>query len=499
MSLASPRKPGLFIPVVLTLAFVVVAAFAGRTSEPRQRSAFLSPDRPLTALTGTSPAVIALGSSQTFYRRAPVVVLAHAGDMAALKLAADAATKLGAPILLTGAAIEPELKRLHAEQVLAIGDIGKVRTDRVDATATHASVRAAVAKIRDGSLLAAAAPPRSEVVVVTRSAKLDAIALANARTAGATIVELAGGDPRRDPKAATIFKDNVDSPVVTLGNSFGRDFTYELAAVRTAPQQPGGGYFVFPGRTMVAFYGYPGSKGLGVLGEQGIKATIAHVKRKAVAYQKVSKKPVVPTFEIIATVAAADAGKDKDYSREAPLSLLRPWVERATKAGVYVVLDLQPGRSDFLRQAKRYESLLALPHVGLALDPEWRLTKHQKPLRQIGSVKIGEINRTAEWLAALTRRRSLPQKLLILHQFQARMIHGRKKLDTSHPELSILIHVDGQGSQPAKQGTWKLMHKGAPDGVFWGWKNFYDEDDPTLSVKKTWTNVKPRPEFISYQ
>ena len=40
---------------------------------------------------------------------------------------------------------------------------------------------------------------------------------------------------------------------------------------------------------------------------------------------------------------------------------------------MYVVLDLQPGRTDFLTQAKRYEPLLALPHVGLALDPEWRL------------------------------------------------------------------------------------------------------------------------------
>ena len=42
---------------------------------------------------------------------------------------------------------------------------------------------------------------------------------------------------------------------------------------------------------------------------------------------------------------------------------------------MYVVLDLQPGRSNFLDQAKLYEPLLRLPHVGLALDPEWRLRR----------------------------------------------------------------------------------------------------------------------------
>ena len=212
-----------------------------------------------------------------------------------------------------------------------------------------------------------------------------------------------------------------------------------------------------------------------------------------------SKRPVVPAFEIIATVASAGAGADKNYSSETPLSVLRPWVDGATKAGLYVVLDLQPGRSDFLTQAKRYAALLVLPHVGLALDPEWRLTRHQRPLRQIGSVDIAEINRTADWLAALTRKHSLPQKLLILHQFQTRMIRGRNHLSLHHLELSILIHVDGQGSQSAKRGTWKAIRSGAPRGVFWGWKNFYDEDKPTLSIANTWRTVKPRPQFISYQ
>ena len=71
---------------------------------------------------------------------------------------------------------------------------------------------------------------------------------------------------------------------------------------------------------------------------------------------------------------------------EADVEVLRPWVEAAGEAGMYVVLDLQPGRTDFVTQAERYRSLLELPHVGLALDPEWRLGPGDVHLTQIGSV-----------------------------------------------------------------------------------------------------------------
>src|SRR5690606_17349776 len=145
---------------------------------------------------------------------------------------------------------------------------------------------------------------------------------------------------------------------------------------------------------------------------------------------------VVPTFEIIATIASAEAGEDGDYSRETPVPELLPYVEAAAEAGIYVVLDLQPGRTDFLTQAKRYEELLRYPHVGLALDPEWRLKPDQRHLRQIGSVDVAEVNATLTWLADLTREHRLPQKLLVLHQFQLRMITGREHLDTSRDELA---------------------------------------------------------------
>lgn len=499
MSLASPRNRGVLIPAVLALTVVLIAAFMGRVSESRRPTAMLSTYAPFTAVTGSGPAAIALGSVRAFYRRAPVVVMAPADDAAAQVLASTAAASLRVPILLADPSVGPELRSLQTRQVLAIGDIGTIDTSRINAVADPGSVAKAERSIRSGAVFTQPAAPRNDALVVTTSAARDVIPLTTARNAGATVIEVTNADLRRDPRSAAPFMTRPGSPVVALGNSLGDTFGYTLAVVRSAAQQPGGGYFVFPGRTMVALYGFPGAGSLGVLGRQSLSASIARARATALEYQRLSSKPVVPTFELIATVAAAGAGSDNNYSSEASIALLRPWVEQASRAGMYVVLDLQPGRSDFLSQAKRYEALLALPHVGLALDPEWRLSGGQKPLRQIGSVGVAEVNRTIAWLAELTRRHALPQKLLILHQFQSRMIQDRAGLDVSRPELSVLIHVDGQGTQPAKQGTWATIHRGAPRGVFWGWKNFFKEDKPTLSVAKTWNTVKPRPDFISYQ
>src|SRR5262249_55290548 len=157
---------------------------------------------------------------------------------------------------------------------------------------------------------------------------------------------------------------------------------------------------------------------------------------------------------------------------ETPVPQLTPWVRRAADDGMYVVLDLQPGRDSLLEQAKRYQSLLRMPNVGLALDPEWKLQPGQVPLQQIGHVDIGEVNSVIGWLAGLTARYRLPQKLLVLHQFRASMIVGESRLDTGHDNLAIVLHMDGQGTPADKAQTWNTVTGGAPRGVFFGWKDF---------------------------
>jgi len=261
---------------------------------------------------------------------------------------------------------------------------------------------------------------------------------------------------------------------------------------------PNGGTTLFPAYRFVALYGAPDMPALGALGEQPLAETLARIKAIAAEYQPLTHEYMWPTLEIISTIASSEPTENGDYSRELPAAQLLPWVDAARQAGVYVVLDLQPGRADFLSQAKEYEPLLKQPNVGLALDPEWRLKPDQVHLQQIGSVDVSEVNATSDWLANLAKTNHLPQKLFLLHQFRMDMIANRDQLNTAHPELAFAIQMDGNGAQPTKNDTWNTIRAQPPANVTFGWKNFYREDKPMLTPEQT-IQIAPTPAYISYQ
>jgi hypothetical protein len=261
---------------------------------------------------------------------------------------------------------------------------------------------------------------------------------------------------------------------------------------------PGGGYTIFDNKVYVALYGHPTISVLGSLGEQSTRKTVRRVTELASTYRPHTKRQVVPAFEVITTIASERAGADGDYSDETPIEELEPTIRAARRNGIYVILDLQPGRTDFLTQAKRYRKLLLEPHVGLALDPEWRLKPWQVHLRQLGEVNAAEVNAVSDWLAKLTRKNNLPQKMLLLHQFRNSMIVNRAQLDTSHEEVAPVIQMDGFGPESHKFEAWEAVRKDSPEGIVWGWKNFIDEDSPMFTPKQT-MKVRPQPRWVSFQ
>ncbi|MGD8200688.1 hypothetical protein ACQE98_08500 [Ornithinimicrobium sp. W1679] len=346
-------------------------------------------------------------------------------------------------------------------------------------------------------------PPLEGTVVLSTGDPVQTAAVGTARAAGAQVFLVPSGDPGATSESLSAFADAAEgaTSLVGLGEEFGEpdslDWRARVAA--TGVELPGGGLTTLPGKTYVALYGTPSTGALGVLGEQPVEQTITRAQEHASWYEPLTDEPVVPTLEIIATVAAQEAGPDGNYSNELPVEQLRPLVELAAENDVYVVLDLQPGRSDFLAQAQIYEELLRLPHVGLALDPEWRLGPDEMHMVRIGSVEIDEVNRVVDWMAELVREHDLPQKMLVLHQFQIRMIPGADDADRSRPEVAVLIHADGQGPHGSKMDTWTALQNHAPNIEHWGWKNFYDEDVPGPFTPEATMQVEPTPDFISYQ
>lgn len=458
-----------------------------------------APSPAFSVLADAAPDALTARFARTLFVSSPVVVIAAGGT--ALPAAVKAARAAHAPLLLAPR-VTPQLaaavRGLRPRAVLAAG------LPPAASAALAARLPGVRVVSRAAALPVTGAPvPQRRVGVLVGDGRTDpehTAVTATAESAGAAVVGVRGGDPRADPAAIGALARLKPLDVVAVGAQFepATRLRSRVAVAETGRQLPGGGQLLFPGRRLVALYGHPETPSLGVLGQQDLTASVARAKRMAAAYRSLSKVPVIPAFEIIATVAQASPGPDGSYSYASPLSLLRPWVDRATAAGLYVVLDLQPGRASLLAQAKRYQSLLRKPDVGLALDPEWKLQPGQRPLRQIGHVNIGEINSVAGWLAALTARYHLPQKLLVLHQFQLSMINGERDLDTSHDDLAIVIHMDGQGTPGDKLQTWNAVTETMPRGVYLGWKNFFVKDHPMFTPRQTMENA-PAPVMISYQ
>ena len=459
---------------------------------------------PVTAPGDPAATSIAVSAALVGSSPAAVVIAPDAPDDVVTE-ASEVAVAAGVPCFVDSSDLAAELKRLGVEQVRLFPASAPAASGSSSGTSDEGGWREAVGALEHvDSLPDVTRRPLHPVVVTSPDPTAHAAALATVRAVlGAdAVTTLTADDPREDAVVEALGAED-EAVLVVVGD--GEHLTGESlagAAVMAAGAQPlpTGGLLPLGGdRRMIALYGHPGTGALGLLGEQDVEGAIERVKGYVDDYAAISDDQFMPAFEVIATIADSAAGEDGDYSSEGDPEMYRPWVDAAKDAGVYVLLDLQPGHTDFLTQAKIYEELLKEPHVGLALDPEWRLEPGQRHMEQIGHVEIDEVNETAAWLAELTRSNALPQKVFMLHQFQLQMLRDRDQLRTDLPEIVTVVHADGHGTPDLKQGTWGAIKADLPAGVLLGWKNFIDEDTPTFTPQRTMTEVEPAPRFVSYQ
>ncbi len=156
-----------------------------------------------------------------------------------------------------------------------------------------------------------------------------------------------------------------------------------------AAELPGGGTSILPEHRVVAFYGAPQADQLGVLGIGSPQREARQLARLARRYER-PDRPVLPAFELISPIVLAFPGKDGKYRNRQPPAVIRRYLRVARAHHYLLLIDIQPGRSTFMDEAKALEPFLKEPDVGLALDPEWNMGRHGVP----GSV-IGRVGRYA--------------------------------------------------------------------------------------------------------
>jgi hypothetical protein len=257
---------------------------------------------------------------------------------------------------------------------------------------------------------------------------------------------------------------------------------------------PRGGRRILPDFRVVAFYGAPQDKQLGALGIGTPTQMTKKLEKQAKPYNRKSR-PVLPAMELIAVVAAAHPGPGERYNLRQPDSVIRRYLKAARKAKALLILDIQPGRSDFFTETKRLRKFLKEPDVGLALDPEWRMAPGQVPGKVIGSVGAREVNATTAWLDQLVTRYKLPQKLLLIHQFTDDMVPESELKERKG--LAYVLNVDGFGTQSLKVAKYKSFAAQAKQ-FRRGFKLFYEEDVKMMRPSQV-MRLKPRPDIIVYE
>lgn len=285
-----------------------------------------------------------------------------------------------------------------------------------------------------------------------------------------------------------------------LVGSGGDDGEPESTAARDRPpagapgELPRGGRSVLPEHRVVAFYGAPQSHELGALGIGKPDTAARRLARQAKPYGR-DGRAALPALELITVIANADAGRDGMYRTQQEDAVIRRYLRAARRAKALLLLDIQPGRSDFFAEATRLEKWLKKPDVGLALDPEWRVGDGEVPGQVIGHVEAPEVNATSAWLAKLVAREHLPEKLLVIHQFTDDMVDetALKPRDG----LAIVLNADGFGGRAVKRAKYHAFTREAP-GFFPGFKLFYEEDEDLMSPRSV-LRLRPPPDFVVYE
>jgi hypothetical protein len=319
-----------------------------------------------------------------------------------------------------------------------------------------------------------------------------------------------GQSPRRrrarDPALERVFRRRRRAALAVLGvllvlvvwgiaSIAGGDESQSAKA--TPPELPRGGRAILPRYRVVTYYGAPQDPELGVLGTVTPRVAAARLVRQARAYER-KRRPVLPAFELLATIAHAAPGDDGLHRLRQDPAVISRYLRAVRRIKGLLILDVQPGQADFLDEARALEPYLLEPDVELALDSEWSVPGGTVPGEAIGSTDAETINRVSAYVAALVRSRRLPQKLLLVHQFTEGMVKDRQAV-VPRPGLAIVFNVDGFGTQELKTGVYeRLTDAPAPARPLFGLKLFFSEDTGLMTPHSVFS-LRPRPAVVVYE
>jgi hypothetical protein len=258
---------------------------------------------------------------------------------------------------------------------------------------------------------------------------------------------------------------------------------------------------ILPDRRIVAFYGNPLSKRMGILGEVAPEQMLAKLDREVAAWNAADPEtPAQPALHLIAVVAQGSPGRDGKYRARMDSALIEKVYGWAQQRNALLFLDLQVGKSRLEDELPRLAKFLRRPDVHLAIDPEFSMKRGGVPGSRIGTFDAVDVNYAVQFLADLVADQQIPPKVLVIHRFTRDMLTGHKRIALD-PRVQIVIDMDGWGPPSLKRDSYRAYIHRYPV-QFTGFKLFYKNDTkkghPLMTPEQVLA-LKPRPVYIQYQ
>jgi hypothetical protein len=290
-----------------------------------------------------------------------------------------------------------------------------------------------------------------------------------------------------------------DSIAFASAVAFGRRMTAKWPA--SPPALPGS---VFPDNRVVAFYGNPLAKRMGVLGEYPVDEMLAKLDTAVRQWQRADPStPVKPALHLIAVVAQGAPGRDGMYRLRMDTALIEKVYGWAKQKNALLFLDIQVGHSTMEKELPRLLPFLSRPDVHLAMDAEFAMHYSHEgvvPGKKIGQFDARDINWVSEQLRQLVIEKHLPPKILVVHRGTTPMISNASKIVVD-PHVQIVMDMDGWGPPWMKFESYRDYIDLEPV-QFTGFKIFFHNDakrgDALLTPFEV-LQLRPRPVYIQYQ
>ncbi len=256
---------------------------------------------------------------------------------------------------------------------------------------------------------------------------------------------------------------------------------------------------ILPEKRIIAYYGNPLSKRMGVLGEYPADQMLKMLDAEVAAWEQADPTtPVVPALHLIAVVAQGDAGRDGKYRLRMADTLIERVASWAAMRNALVFLDVQVGLSTLQAELPRLAGFLARPNFHLGIDPEFAMGNGGLPGKRVGTYDARDINYATEFLQTLVVNHKLPPKVLVVHRFTQRGVTNYRNIQL-RPEVQVVMHMDGFGAPHLKRNSFRQYVKAEPV-QFAGWKQFYKakNDNPRTPIAAI-VALNPKVLYIQYQ